>query len=132
MRTLFIVLVVFIGNFSFSQSNVYTPLPKEEITSLFTNISGVEITFYESSTSVSMEGTQNCGFLPAAIDTLAPDSLNTQKHAYIMIMVDGDFYMDAELSWVQSNPYLIFNKDGVKYYSKLTEQGISIFNQLIK
>lgn len=128
---LFILFIsaIFLSNCSFSQK--LTPLPKEEITVLFNKISGVEITYYEGSGSASMEGTQNCGFLPASIDTIAPDSLNSKKHAYIMIMVDGDFYMSAELSWVEHNPYLIFDKEGTKYYSRLSEQGVSIFNQLL-
>lgn len=108
------------------------PLAQKEITYLAENISGVEITFFEGSSSVSMQGNKNASFLPAAIDTISPDSLNTKNHAYVMIMVNDDFYMDAQLSWVKENAYLAINKDGITYYNRLTEQGIKMFTQLMQ
>lgn len=130
MKTILLSFALLFSSFVFSQE-VLTPLPKEEIVNLFNNITGVEITFFESSSSVSMEGTPNCGFFPASLDTLAPTSLNAKTHAYMMIMVNGEFYMDAQLSWIDSNPYLALTKEGKKYYNRLSEQGVGIFKQLL-
>ncbi len=130
MKFALLIVLLITSLFSYSQEK-FSPLPASEIEHIAKGISGVEITFYESSQSVSMEGNTNCLFLPASCDTIVPDSLNNKKHAYIMIMVNDDFYMDAELSWSDTNPYLILKKDGIKYHSKLTEQGAFMFKQLL-
>lgn len=125
----FITLLLTTG---ISQTNTLLPLPQTELTVLQKSISGVEITPYNGSQTLSMQGLNNSRFIPAAIDTLAPDSLNAKNDAYIMIMVNDDFYMDAELSFNSGNPYMIFKKDGQKYYSRLTSQGTYFFEQLLK
>lgn len=134
MKSILAITLLFLSSTIFSQektNNIYEPLPNKEIQVLLNSCSGVEITFYENSSSVSMTGNTNTKFIPTGIDTIAPTKLNKSNHAYMMIMVNDDFYMDAELSLGESN-YLIFKKDGVKYYSLLNEKGTYFFKQLMK
>ena len=49
-----------------------------------------------------------------------------------MVLVDDDFYMDAEVSISDTSSYIIFKKDGVKYYNRLTQEGVAFLRDLCR
>ena len=131
MKNLLFILFIAISSVGFSQTEKkLLPLPSEEANVLATACTSLEITLYEGSSTVSMSGTDNTKFLAAGLDTIAPEQLNTKNNAYIMIIVNDDFYMDAELSFGE-NKYVIFKKDDNTYYNKLNEQGERFFKQIL-
>jgi hypothetical protein len=133
MKNLFIIILSAISTIGFTQaesSNKLLPLPVEEVAIIATMCTALEITIYEGTSTVSMSGVGNTKFLAAGLDTIPPINLNKQNSAYIMIVVNDDFYMDAELSYGE-NKYLIFKKDGKKYYNKLNQQGERFFKQVL-
>ncbi len=48
-----------------------------------------------------------------------------------MLLADDDFYMDAEVSILDDHGYIIFKKEGVKYYNLLTPSGIKFFKKFM-
>lgn len=133
MKNILYLLALVIVNNSFSQKTTntnYLPLPQSEKNIIYTKCSGLEVTFYEGSSTVSMSGIKNTKFLASGLDSIAPEKLNAKNDAYIMIIVEDEFYMDAELSYGE-NKYVIFKKDGQTYYNKLNEQGEYFFKQVI-
>tara|TARA_B110001469_G_C9648055_1_gene328890 strand:+ start:7865 stop:8101 length:237 start_codon:yes stop_codon:yes gene_type:complete len=58
-------------------------------------------------------------------------NFNKQNTAYVMILVKDDFYMDAEISITNESSYIIFKKDGVKYYNLLNQAGITFFRKFM-
>ena len=48
-----------------------------------------------------------------------------------MILLKDDFYMDAEISISNEISYVIFKKDGVKYYNILNQKGIDFFRKFM-
>jgi hypothetical protein len=88
------------------------PLPVEMFNILKTKGSGIEATMYQSS-------------------GVATTEFNAQNTAYLMVLVDDDFYMDAEVSISDTSSYIIFKKDGVKYYNRLTPEGVAFFKRFM-
>jgi hypothetical protein len=56
---------------------------------------------------------------------------NKHNTAYVMILVKNDFYMDAEVSITNESSYIVFKKDGVKYYNLLTQSGVDFFKKFM-
>lgn len=113
-----------------NETNKLKTLPTSEVAILAKQCTGLEITFYEGSSTVSMSGVDNTKFLAAGLDSIPPAKLNSKNTAYIMVIVNDEFYMDAELSYGE-NKYIIFKRDGTTYYNKLNEQGIHFFKQVL-
>jgi hypothetical protein len=133
MKNIFVIILLAISSIGLTQTGkpqTQATLPSEEVTIIATMCTALEITIYEGTSTVSMSGVGNTKFLAAGLDTIPPAKLNQQNSAYIMIVVNDDFYMDAELSYGE-NKYLIFKKDGKKYYNKLNEQGERFFKQVL-
>lgn len=130
MRYFLLIIITLLCTTGFSQESTSQTLPLEDLEIIATQCTGLEITFYEGSSTVSMSGIDNTKFLAAGLDSIPPKSLNTKNTAYIMIIVNDDFYMSAELSFGE-NKYLIFNKNETLYYNKLNEQGEYFFKQVL-
>jgi hypothetical protein len=131
MKKLLFILFIVISFSGLTQTeNKLSPLPIEEVATIAKMCTALEITLYEGSSTVSMSGTDNTKFLATGLDSITPTQLNTKNNAYIMIIVNDDFYMDAELSFGE-NKYVIFKKDGNIYYNKLNEQGERFFKQIL-
>lgn len=131
MKKLILPLFTLLALGSYSQQQL-KPIPQAELDTLNKAISGVEITLYEGTQTLSMSGLKNSRFIPESLDTVSPDHLNAKNDAYIMIMLNDDFYMSAEISYDSINPYMIVSKGNEKYHSKLTNKGTYFFKQLLK
>ena len=125
-------MLISLNLISSAQEKTLSPLPISEINILRTQTSGVEMTIYEGTKTISISGVQNSRFVGFAADTVAPEKLNDKNDAYLMILVKDEFYMDCELSYSSENPYLIFKKDDQTYYNKLSTLGQNYFKQLMQ
>lgn len=132
MRYFLLIIIALLCTTGFSQESTskLQTLPLEDLEIIATQCTGLEITFYEGSSTVSMSGIDNTKFLAAGLDSIPPKNLNSKNTAYVMIIVNDDFYMSAELSFGE-NKYLIFNKNETLYYNKLNEQGEYFFKQVL-
>lgn len=126
------ILLISFSLISFAQEKTLTPLPVSEINILRTKTSGIEMTIYEGTKTISISGIQNSRFVGFAADTLAPEKLNSSNDAYLMVLVNDEFYMDCELSYTSENAYLIFKKDDNTYYNRLSTLGKNYFRQLMQ
>lgn len=131
MRILFLLLLTLTITTTYTQEALLAPLPINEINTLRTQTSGIEMTIYEGTKTISISGVQNSRFIGFAADTIAPSTLNDKNDAYLMILVNDEFYMDCELSYHPTNPYLIFKKDEKVYYNKISDLGKKYFGQLM-
>ncbi|MDB4051894.1 hypothetical protein N9488_00375 [Flavobacteriales bacterium] len=107
------------------------PLPVEMFNILKTKGSGIEATMYQSSKTFTLPGLKGTNYFLSFLQGVATTEFNTQNTAYLMVLVDDDFYMDAEVSISDTSSYIIFKKDGVKYYNRLTPEGVAFFKRFM-
>mgnify|MGYP000300702251 CR=1 FL=1 len=142
MKGLLIVLLGVFSTFSYSQDTivqidttqkviVVNPLPVAIYNKLKTNGSGVEVTMYNTSKTFSLPGLKGTNYFLTFLQGKSTVKFNPKNTAYIMLLADDDFYMDAEVSIDGNHGYIIFKKDGVKYYNLLTPSGIAFFRKFM-
>ena len=107
------------------------PLPVSIYNELKTNGSGVEVTIYHTSKTFSLPNLGGTNYFLTFLQGKSTVNLNKQNTAYVMILVKDDFYMDAEISITNESSYIIFKKDGVKYYNLLNQAGITFFRKFM-
>lgn len=110
---------------------VIDPLPISIYNELKTNGSGIEVTMYHTSKTFSLPKLGGTNYFLSFIQGKSTVNFNKQNTAYVMILVKDDFYMDAEVSITKESSYIIFKKDGVKYYNLLTPAGINFFKKFM-
>lgn len=111
---------------------VINPLPVENYNVLKNQGTGLEVTMYESGTTFSLPNLSGTNYFLTFIQGQAPSVFNSKNSGYIMLLVNNDFYIDAELSFAEENSYIIFKYQGSKYYNLLTPAGISFFRRFQK
>ena len=107
------------------------PLPVSIYNELKTNGSGVEVTIYHTSKTFSLPNLGGTNYFLTFLQGKSTVNFNKQNTAYVMILVKDDFYMDAEISITNESSYIIFKKDGVKYYNLLNQAGITFFRKFM-
>jgi hypothetical protein len=107
------------------------PLPVSIYNELKTNGSGVEVTMYHTSKTFSLPNLGGTNYFLTFLQGKSTVNFNKQNTAYVMILVKDDFYMDAEISITKESSYIIFIKDGVKYYNLLNQAGITFFRKFM-
>jgi|TARA_B110000908_G_scaffold28679_1_gene33733 hypothetical protein len=107
------------------------PLPVSIYNELKTNGSGVEVTMYHTSKTFSLPNLGGTNYFLTFLQGKSTVNFNKQNTAYVMILVKDDFYMDAEISITNESSYIIFKKDGVKYYNLLNQAGITFFRKFM-
>lgn len=107
------------------------PLPISIYNELKTNGSGIEVTMYHSSKTFSLPKLAGTNYFLSFLVGKSTVDFNKQNTAYMMILVNDDFYMDAEVSITEESAYVIFKKDGEKYYNILNESGIKFFKKFM-
>lgn len=107
------------------------PLPVSIYNELKTNGSGVEVTMYQTSKTFSLPNLGGTNYFLTFLQGKSTVNFNKQNTAYVMIIVKDDFYMDAEISITNESSYIIFKKDGVKYYNLLNQAGITFFRKFM-
>jgi hypothetical protein len=107
------------------------PLPVSIYNELKTNGSGVEVTMYNTSKTFSLPKLAGTNYFLSFIQGKSTVDFNKHNTAYVMILVKNDFYMDAEVSITKESSYIIFKKDGVKYYNLLTQSGVDFFKKFM-
>ena len=110
---------------------VIDPLPISIYNELKTNGSGIEVTMYHTSKTFSLPKLGGTNYFLSFIQGKSTVNFNKQNTAYVMILVKEDFYMDAEISITNESSYIIFKKDGVKYYNLLNQAGITFFRKFM-
>lgn len=142
MRILLIVLFAVLSGLSFSQDTitqvdttqkvlVVNPLPVALFNKLKNNGSGVEVTMYNTSKTFTLPDLKGTNYFLTFLQGKATVNFNPKKTAYVMLLADGDFFMDAEVSILGNHGYIIFKKEGVKYYNLLTPAGITFFRRFM-
>ena len=106
-------------------------LPIHEIEILKNKTSAIEMTFYKQEGSISISGVNNARFIGYSIDTIAPDSISNDYDAYLLIIVNGEAYLDCEIAYYKPVPYFKFKKGDNVYYNKLSAGGINYFRQMM-
>lgn len=137
--SLFLVIVSFsvfsqdtIKQIDTTEKIIYiSPIPVSIYNELKTNGTGLEITMYSSSKTFSFPDNAGTNYFLSFIQGKATVDFNKQNTAYAMILVKDDFYMDAEISISEKSSYVIFKKDGVKYYNILNQKGIDFFRKFM-
>jgi len=107
------------------------PLPVSIYNELKTNGSGIEVTMYHTSKTFSLPNLGGTNYFLTFLQGKSTVNFNKQNTAYVMILVKEDFYMDAEISITNESSYIIFKKDGVKYYNLLNQAGITFFRKFM-
>ena len=107
------------------------PLPVSIYNELKTNGSGIEVTMYHTSKTFSLPNLGGTNYFLTFLQGKSTVNFNKQNTAYVMILVKDDFYMDAEISITNESSYIIFKKDGVKYYNLLNQAGITFFRKFM-
>ncbi|MEN8928995.1 MAG: hypothetical protein ABF242_00215 [Flavobacteriales bacterium] len=108
-----------------------SPLPISIYNELKNNGSGIEVTMYNSSKTFTLPKLAGVHYLLSFIEGKATLDFNKTTDAYVMILARDDFYMDAEVSITAKSAYIVFKKDGEKYYNKLNENGIKFFRKFM-
>ena len=140
MKFIFTFLLFTLSVIGFSQDTIkeidttkkvtiINPLPVSIYNELKTNGTGIEVTMYTSSKTFSIPKLAGTQYLLNFIEGRATVDFNKENTAYVMILVKDDFYMDAEISISDKSNYIVFNKDGVKYYNILNQKGIAFFKK---
>ena len=86
---------------------------------------------YLSSKTFTLPGLKGTNYFLSFLQGVATTEFNAQNTAYLMVLVDDDFYMDAEVSISDTSSYIIFKKDGVKYYNRLTLEGVAFLKRFM-
>ena len=110
---------------------VVNPLPISIYNVLKTKGTGIECTMYSSSKTFTLPKNSGTNYFLSFIEGKATVNYNKTNSAYIMILVEDDFYMDAELSISEKSSYIIFKKDGVKYINVLSPAGKKFFKKFL-
>ena len=142
MKTIFTLFCVLCLSLSYGQDTikqidtvqkviVINPLPVTEYNTLKNKGTAIEVTMYASSKTFSLPKNSGVNYFLSMIEGKATTEFNTTNSGYIMILVNEDFYMDAEVSLSDKNNYLIFKKDGIKYYNLLNDKGIAFFSKFL-
>lgn len=142
MRGILLTFFIFISILGFSQDTItqvdttqkvitISPLPIEMYNKLKNNGSGVEVTMYNTSKTFSLPGLKGTNYFLSFIQGKSTIDFNPKNTAYVMLLADDDFYMDAEVSILGDHGYVIFKKDGKKYYNLLTPAGIKFFKKFM-
>lgn len=107
------------------------PLPVSIYNVLKQKGTGIEVTMYNSSKTFALPKNTGTNYFLSFIEGKSTTKFNKRHTAYVMILVNDDFYMDAEVSISNTSSYIIFKKDGVKYYNKLNQKGIDFFKKFM-
>lgn len=110
---------------------VVNPLPISIYNVLKTKGTGIECTMYSSSKTFTLPKNNGTNYFLSFIEGKATVNFNKTNTAYVMILVDDDFYMDAEVSISEKSSYIVFKKDGVKYYNVLSSAGKKFFKKFL-
>lgn len=110
---------------------ILNPLPVKFYNVLKTGGDGVEVTMYKSSKTFTLPKNQGMNYFLSFLTGNAPSKLNPTNSAYAMFMVKEDFYLDAEISISKDIIYIIFKKDGKKYYNILNQKGKDFFKKMM-
>ena len=86
---------------------------------------------YESSKTFTLPGLKGTNYFLSFLQGESTTKFNAKNSAYLMILVEDDFYMEAEVSISDASSYIIFKKDGVKYYNLLTPEGVAFFKRFM-
>ncbi len=142
MKLILTLLLFSFSVFGFSQDTIkivdttqktilINPLPVSIFNELKTNGSGIEVTMYTSSKTFSLPKLAGTNYFLTFIEGRSTIDFNKNNTAYVMILVKDDFYMDAEISISDKSSYIVFKKDGVKYYNILSQKGIDFFKKFM-
>ncbi|MDB4089581.1 hypothetical protein N9544_08180 [Flavobacteriales bacterium] len=107
------------------------PLPISIYNELKVNGSGLEVTMYNTAKTFTLPGLDGTNYFLSFIEGKSTVKYNKKNTAYAMILLKDDFYMDAEISISNEISYVIFKKDGVKYYNILNQKGIDFFRKFM-
>jgi hypothetical protein len=142
MKVLLVFLLGVFSIISYSQDTILqvdttqkvlliNPLPVSMYNILKNNGSGVEVTMYNTSKTFTLPGLKGSNYFLSFLQGQATIDFNPKNTAYVMLLVDDDFYMDAEVSIVDDYGYIIFKKEQAKYYNLLTPEGIIFFRKFM-
>ena len=142
MKGLFFTVFIFISVLGISQDTIrqidttqkvitISPLPLEMYNKLRNNGSGIEVTMYNTSKTFSLPGLKGTNYFLSFLQGKSTVKFNSKNIAYVMLLADDDFYMDAEVSIEGDHGYIVFKKDGAKYYNLLTPAGIKFFRKFM-
>ena len=110
---------------------ILNPLPVEVYNEIKTNGTGLEVTMYASGTTFSLPNLSGSNYFLSFLQGQAPSVFNSKNSGYIMLLVNDDFFMDAEVSFAEENTYIIFKHKGIKYYNLLNDLGVAFFKKFM-
>lgn len=149
MRTFITLILVVISFVSFSQDTIQkkdtlikqvvispkvvtiNPLPLEIFNVLKTDGDVIEVTMYTSSKTFTLPKNKGMNYFLSFLIGKSPAKLNPKNIAYAMFMVKEDFYLDAEISISDEISYVVFKKEGKKYYNLLNQKGIDFLKKMM-
>ena len=141
MRQISLLLFTLLAFISFSQNDssniakedsvLFHSFEKDTLNYLSSNCESIEITFYESGKSIAFSSQKHCKLFFTFIDSIPNPSFSKHSKAYMMFIVNGDLFTEAELYYTDDSQYLIFKRNKKEYYNKLTKAGVSFFSQFM-
>lgn len=149
LRFLFIVFVFSLSHSVFGQAkkspkttpkssvSKTTDLPQtlpQSVLDTLKETNTIEVTLFNSSKSLSLQGIKNSYFVTSKILNQRPKIALKPKapDAYLMFMVKDQFYVSAYLTLTPSESYLTFDYLGQKYSNSLTKELADFFYSKLK